>query len=201
MNKTRNTPFMLISKIVLFVCLASMYYMQANVALPLYDVFHQTNIGGQLDVDFVLEILVVTVCIGLAAFILGIIGGAMREAKPYVVLTIVIKILMIPFFGINIYLWLLVMSGMLNPFLLFGIPAMAGIGVVLTYVYMFMTSLPDIIYTIIFLIKNRQRPNVFIVVGIIAMFFFVLDVVGAILLNVGYKKLAKARAEAEVQAV
>ena len=65
----------------------------------------------------------------------------------------------------------------------------------------FMTSLPDIIYTIIFLIKNRQRPNVFIVVGIIAMFFFVLDVVGAILLNVGYKKLAKARAEAEVQAV
>ena len=109
---------MLISKIVLFVCLASMYYMQANVALPLYDVFHQTNIGGQLDVDFVLEILVVTVCIGLAAFILGIIGGAMREAKPYVVLTIVIKILMIPFFGINIYLWLLVMSGMLNPFLL-----------------------------------------------------------------------------------
>ena len=179
---------MLISKIVLFVCLASMYYMQANVALPLYDVFHQTNIGGQLDVNFVLEILVVTVCIGLAAFILGIIGGAMREAKPYVVLTI------------NIYLWLLVMSGMLNPFLLFGIPAMAGIGVVLTYVYMLMTSLPDIIYTIIFLIKNRQRPNVFIVVGIIAMFFFVLDVVGAILLNVGYKKLAKARAEAEVQA-
>ena len=179
---------MLISKIVLFVCLASMYFMQANVALPLYDVFHQTNIGGQLDVNFVLEILVVTVCIGLAAFILGIIGGAMREAKPYVVLTIVIKILMIPFFGINIYLWLLVMSGMLNPFLLLGIPAVGFIGFCLTYVYMMMTSAPDILYTIIFCIKNKRRPDVYMVIGVICEFFFLVDIVGAVMLHKSLKK-------------
>ena len=74
---------------------------------------------------------------------------------------------------------------------------MATIGVVLTYVYMLMTSLPDIIYMIIFMIKNRKRPNVFVVLGIIAIFFFVLDVVGAILLNNGYKKLTQPQTEAE----
>ena len=195
--KTRNTPFMLISKIVLAFCVAGMYFMQANVGIPLYAAFTGADFGGDLNVNYVLEILLVTVCIGVAAFILAIIGGAMREARPFIVITIVIKILMIPFFGINLYLWILLMSGMLNPFLFLGIPAMATIGVILTYVYMLMTSMPDIIYMIIFMIKNRKRPNIFIVLGIIAMFFFVLDVVGAVLLNIGYKKLTLPQTETE----
>lgn len=191
---------MLISKIVLFVCVAGMYFMQASAGIPFYGAITGSDFGGNLDVNYVLEILLVTVCIGLAAFILGIIGGALREGKPHIVMTIVVKALMIPFFGINLYLWILLMGGMLNPFLMFGIPAMMTIGSILTYVYMLLTSLPDIIYTIIVLVKNRQRPNVFIVLGIIGMVIFVLDLVGAVLLNIGFKKLAKAKSETEVQA-
>ena len=80
---------------------------------------------------------------------------------------------------------------MLNPFLMWAIPLVMVIGVCLTYAYMFMSSWPDIIYMIIYLIKNKRRPKTGMVLGIVFEFFFVLDIVGAILVNKAYKESLK----------
>ena len=44
---------------------------------------------------------------------------------------------------------------------------------------------------IIYLIKNKRRPKTGMVLGIIFEFFFVLDIVGAILVNKAYKESLK----------
>ena len=67
--------------------------------------------------------------------------------------------------------------------------AAGGIGIVLTYIYMLMTGLPDVIYSIIFLIRSRRKPSVIMVVGMLMMFVFVLDIVGAFMLKAAYRKL------------
>ena len=98
------------------------------------------------------------------------------------------KALMIPIFLLNICLWCMTVLGMLNPFLMFGIPLIICVGCALTYAYMFMSSWPDIIYMIIYLIKNKRRPKTGMVLGLIFEFFFVLDLIGAILVHRAYKK-------------
>ena len=184
----RKPVFIAASKVTLGILLVSLYIMQFNVAYPLFGVMNNVR-TADLQVDLVFIQLVVSLVIGFVAFVLAIIGGARKEFGPAIPITIGVKLLMIPFFGINIYLWLFLLSGMLNPFLLLGIPAAGGIGIVLTYIYMLMTGLPDVIYSIIFLIRSRKKPSVIMVVGMLMMFVFVLDIVGAFMLKAAYKKL------------
>ena len=184
----RKPVFIAASKVTLGILLVSLYIMQFNVAYPLFGVMNHVR-TADLQVDLVFIQLVVSLVIGFVAFVLAIIGGARTEFAPLMSITIGVKLLMIPFFGINIYLGLFLLSGMLNPFLLLGIPAAGGIGIVLTYIYMLMTGLPDVIYSIIFLIRSRKKPSVIMVVGMLMMFVFVLDIVGAFLLKAAYRKL------------
>ena len=65
----------------------------------------------------------------------------------------------------------------------------AVIGVCLTYVYMLMTGLPDIIYSIGFSIKNKKRPAALLIAGVILSFIFVLDVIGIIMIHRSLKAM------------
>ena len=184
------THFMLASKIVILVATLILYVMQMLIAVPLFGAFVLEANWGELDntrLSAVGILLAVALVLDLVSFVLAIIGSAKQE-DPKTKMTVIIKALFIPFFLINITLYVLSFLGMLNPFLMWAIPLVMVIGVCLTYAYMFMSSWPDIIYMIIYLIKNKRRPKTGMVLGIIFEFFFVLDIVGAILINKAYKE-------------
>ena len=183
---TSKPRLTLISKVILTVTVLVLYAMQILVFLPMYGILHEKDFG---DFNFpaIFILLGISLVLGITALILAIIG-AVKNESPVTLITIVLKAVMIPFFGINLYLWIVGISGMLNPFLLLGIPAVGFIGFCLTYVYMMMTSAPDILYTIIFCIKNKRRPDVYMVIGVICEFFFLVDIVGAVMLHKSLKK-------------
>ena len=184
------THFMLASKIVILVATLILYVMQMLIAVPLFGAFVLEANWGELDntrLSAVGILLAVALVLDLVSFVLAIIGSAKQE-EPKTKMTVIIKALFIPFFLINITLYVLSFLGMLNPFLMWAIPLVMVIGVCLTYAYMFMSSWPDIIYMIIYTIKNKRRPKPGMVLGIIFEFFFVLDIVGAILINKAYKE-------------
>ena len=187
------THFMLASKIVILVATLILYVMQMLIAVPLFGAFVLEANWGELDntrLSAVGILLAVALVLDLVSFVLAIIGSAKQE-DPKTKMTVIIKALFIPFFLINITLYVLSFLGMLNPFLMWAIPLVMVIGVCLTYAYMFMSSWPDIIYMIIYTIKNKRRPKPGMVLGIIFEFFFVLDIVGAIIINKAYKESLK----------
>ena len=184
------THFMLAAKIVILVATVVLYVMQMLIAVPIFGTFVMQQNWGELDntrLSAVGILLAVALVLDLVSFVLAIIGSAKQE-EPKTGMTILIKALFIPFFLINITLYILSFLGMMNPFLMWAIPLVMCIGVCLTYAYMFMSSWPDIIYMIIYLIKNKRRPKLGMVLGIIFEFFFVFDIVGAILINKAYKE-------------
>ncbi len=184
------THFMLAAKIVILVATVVLYVMQMLIAVPIFGTFVMQQNWGELDntrLSAVGILLAVALVLDLVSFVLAIIGSAKQE-EPKTGMTILIKALFIPFFLINITLYILSFLGMMNPFLMWAIPLVMCIGVCLTYAYMFMSSWPDIIYMIIYLIKNKRRPKTGMVLGLIFEFFFVLDLIGAILVHRAYKK-------------
>ena len=184
------THFMLAAKIVILVATVVLYVMQMLIAVPIFGAFVMQQNWGELDntrLSAVGILLAVALVLDLVSFVLAIIGSAKQE-EPKTGMTILIKALFIPFFLINITLYILSFLGMMKPFLMWAIPLVMCIGVCLTYAYMFMSSWPDIIYMIIYLIKNKRRPKTGMVLGLIFEFFFVLDLIGAILVHRAYKK-------------
>lgn len=184
---TKKPKIMFISKILLVVTAAVLYVMQFLIFIPLMGVM-TGNKTFDLRMTPVFILLGVAVAIGIASFVLAIIGGLKNEG-PSSLITVIVKACMIPFFGINLYCWILGISGMLNPFLLMGIPLVGFLGICLTYVFMFTTSAPDIVYTLIFCIRNKKRPTGLMIAGIILEFFFLADLIGAILLHKTYKDI------------
>ena len=182
---TKKPKLMFISKLLLILTTVVLYVMQALVFIPILGLMNSMK---TFDINFpaIFILLAVSLILGFTAFILAIIGGVKNEG-PSSLITIIVKACLIPFFVINLYCWLLGLSGMMNPFLMLGIPAVGIIGICLTYVYMFMTSSPDIVYTLIFCIRNKKRPTALMIVGVILEFFFLADLVGAILLHKAYK--------------
>ena len=183
-----GTKSMFVSKCLLIAAAAVLYAMQISILIPAYGILHQLN-WPDFNFKLIGILLGLALVVGIAALIFGIIGTAKREEDPNTRLTVIIKAAMIPFFCINIYLWSVLVSGMLNPFLFLAIPVIIVIGFCLTYVYMIMTSLPDVIYMIAFLIRRKKKPNIYMILGLIFEFFFVLDLVGAVFIDKAYKEM------------
>ena len=184
---TQKARLMFASKLLLILTALVLYAMQILVFVPIMGLMNSLK---TFDFNFpaIFILLGISIVLGITSFILAIVGGLKNE-EPKTLVTIIVKAALIPFFVINLYCWLLGISGMLNPFLLMGIPAVGFIGICLTYVYMFMTSAPDIVYTLIFCIKNKKRPTALMIVGVILEFFFLADIVGAVLLHKSYKEI------------
>ena len=184
---TEKPRLMFASKLLLILTAVVLYAMQIMVFVPIMGLMNSLK---TFDFNFpvIFILLGISIVLGITSFILAIVGGIKNE-EPKTLVTIIVKAALIPFFCINLYCWILGISGMLNPFLLMGIPAVGFIGICLTYVYMFMTSAPDIVYTLIFCIKNKKRPAALMIVGVILEFFFLADIVGAVLLHKSYKEI------------
>ena len=183
----KRPRLMRVCKILLIVTITVLYLMQGFIAVPLYGMMKSVD-TGELNVKLVFILLAISVLTGITALGFGI-AGTVKNENPLTGITVGVKIAMIPFFGLNIVLWILLFAGMLNPFLMFGIPLAAVIGVCLTYVYMLMTGLPDIIYSIGFCIKNKKCPAALLIAGVILSFIFVLDVIGIIMIHRSLKAM------------
>lgn len=183
----KRPRLMRVCKILLIVTITVLYLMQGFIAVPLYGMMKSVD-TGELNVKLVFILLAISILTGITALGFGI-AGTVKNENPLTGITVGVKIAMIPFFGLNIVLWILLFAGMLNPFLMFGIPLAAVIGVCLTYVYMLMTGLPDIIYSIGFCIKNKKRPAALLIAGVILSFIFVLDVIGIIMIHRSLKAM------------
>lgn len=183
----KKTHFMLISMIFLALTVCVYYAMQMSIFIPMYGIL---NSKGWDDFNWTLIgiLLVVAIVLGIIPFVFAIIGAIKNEA-PMTMVTIVIKSIMIPFFGINLYSWIQLVGGLMNPFLLLTIPAVICIGICATYLFMLTTSLPDIIYMIIFMIKQKKKPKLLMVIGVLCLFIFVLDLPGSVLVHRAYKKI------------
>ncbi len=111
------THFMLASKIVILVATLILYVMQMLIAVPLFGAFVLEENWGELDntrLSAVGILLAVALVLDLVSFVLAIIGSAKQE-EPKTGMTILIKALFIPFFLINITLYVLSFLGMLLP--------------------------------------------------------------------------------------
>lgn len=184
----KETKFMFVSKCLLIAAVVVLYAMQISILVPVYCIL---NSKKGPDFNFVLTgiLLGIAFLIGIASLIFGIIGTAKREDDPKTFLSVIIKAVMVPFFCVNIYLWGALVSGMLNPFFLLAIPVIIFIGCCLTYVYMIMTGMPDIIYMISYIIRKKKKPGIKMILGIIFEFFFVLDLAGVILIHKGFGEM------------
>lgn len=181
----KKSGIMLACKIFLILGVIDLYVMQIPMGITFYSIYAQKP-GPNFNFKLIaVEIGIFFVC-ALVSFILGIVAGV-KNTKPMTKITFILKLIMIPFFIINLIMWLCLLGGMMNPFTFMGIPFVMALGACLTYCYMIATGLPDIMFAIIYHIKNKKKPKIIMIVGILLCFIFVLDVVGIFLMNKAYK--------------
>lgn len=183
----KKTHFMTISMVMLVLTMCVYYALQMAIVIPMYGILHSKG-WDDFNWTLIIVLLVVALVMGIFPWVFAIIG-AIKNENPHTMVTIVVKSMMIPFFCINLLAWVMLVGGLMNPFLLLTIPAVICIGVCMTYVFMLTTSLPEIIYMIIFMIKQKKKPKLFMVIGIVCLFFFVLDIPGSVFIHREYKKI------------
>ncbi len=186
-TQNRKKGFMIASKIFITLGVITMYALQFGVVFPMRFLLRGES-GTQIDPFFVVVTILLAIVFGLIGLILAIVAGVRNEA-PATGYSMVLKFVMIPFFIINFLLWAFILLGTLNPFLIVASPFVIVIGGFLTYLVVLMTSLPDVVFTLIVLNKSYKGcSRKQFIWGIILSFFFVTDVIGAILLHVAFKK-------------
>ena len=183
----KNTHFMLISKILLILTMCVYYALQIQVFIPLLKIMKSAE-GAEFNWVAIGILLVAAAVLGLAAWVFAI-PGALKGEKNNTMITVVVKFMMIPFFCINIYCWYLLFTALMNPFLFVTIPVVLIVGVAVTYVFTLTTVLPDLIYTFIYLKREKKRPEKPMKTGLILCFFSILDLVGIVLIHKSYKEL------------
>ena len=147
------------------------------------------KVSGPLLISFfVLTALVFPICIINAVF--SVITVFKGEESPSKV-SMVVKLALIPWYIMNFIICICLLSGMLNPFLFLAVPIVAAILICSTYIYMFSTSLPDIVYFINRLIKKKLKINALIIVSLVFLFIFCLDIAGGVMYHIAMNKNEK----------
>ena len=163
--------------------------------LPLYVIAICTLTNTFTDVPHFFEILsniffgvgIGIFPIGIALAIFSIISIFKGKESPSEV-TMVSKLVLIPWFILNYIFCACLILGFLNPFFMIAIPFALAIMVCTTYYYMIVTSLPDIAWFIRILIKRKVKINALLIISVIFMFIFCLDIAGGIMFNAATKE-------------
>lgn len=128
------------------------------------------------------------VLLSIIPFVIGIVTSIMsaviasKGEKLGFGFMLISKLCMIPWFVLNFVMWFVVVGGLLNPFLMVGIPIAIVIGVCETYVYMLTLNLPKVIYVLKRAKKTKRTKSKKVTIALILEFIFCLDVLGDILL-------------------
>ena len=152
------------------------------IVIPLTYIDESGNIiRALLLTKFILDI--VTLNIAFVTIILSFITIIKRDYNP-TKYTMVIKLILIPFYALNFVEWNLYVAGMLNPFLMLAIPVVIFLGMCYTYLIMISTSLCDLIYAI----KHFKDDNrKLVITSFVFLFMFCFDVIGSIMLYISTK--------------
>ena len=157
------------------------------VHLPFYIAFimiktagtdYDNIIIGLLLAGCITTLLILPLCLANAiTAILSLFKGNYNPTK----MTLISKIILIPWYVMNFIICILLIAGFLNPFLLVAVPIILIFLVSVTYLIMLSTSVYDIAYVIQKLIKKEEKISAFIVISLICLFSFCLDLIGALI--------------------
>lgn len=169
------------SKILAFIQLSLMY-------IGLILVFVASFIPGGEDNSAPIAALVITgiVSISIASIlatiicIISLVSIFKNSTADNTKFVMIYKFIAIPWFIANFVLCVLLIAGMLNPFLFFAIPVVVIILSLSTYINMISTSAINLGYVLSSFRRKTLRPNALLIIGTIFGFIFCLDFIGAI---------------------
>lgn len=181
------------NKILLILLAASMYLSHIPLYIAAFAIFFQDlfQFEGDLATPLFftsLGLMGVTLVIATLITVFSIISIFKGKESPSKV-TMIVKCTLVPWFVLNFVLCFCIIGGMMNPFLLWGIPAMMAIMVCTTYVNMLASSLPDIAWFIRLLIKKKIKITPQLIVSIVFLFIFCLDIVGGVMYYISTKEV------------
>ena len=188
------TVFMKATKVTLVMQAVGMYAMH----LPLYILFtmelmqaeNEALLKGLLIATLVLMALVFPVCVAnIIISVASVFKGNTDVSKT----VMKVKLALIPWYLLNFAMGFVLVAGMLNPFLMIGIPVVIGIMAVATYFCMLSTSLPNLAYYLNKVsVKKEEDVTSARIIAVVFHFIFCLDVIGSILFYHQNKKAVPA---------
>lgn len=127
------------------------------------------------------------VVVALINIILSVFSVFKDNPNP-IKMTLAVKLAAIPWYVVNLGIWMVLALGMLNPFFLVALPIVIVLGIAFTYLVMVSTSLYNVAYLIRGLSKQMFPKRPVFIPALVFHFIFCLDVVGSVLLLRSIKK-------------
>lgn len=184
----KANKILLIAQVVgMYICHAPLYVL-AVLALTNSSVLDNVPHLSEILVNIFVAVTIALIPLGIALAVCSIISIFKGKESPSEV-TMVSKLVLIPWFILNFIFCACLLMGFLNPFFMIAIPFAFAIMVTTTYCYMIATSLPDITWFIRLLIKRKVKISALLIFSIVFLFFFCLDIVGGILFHVATKEV------------
>lgn len=182
---------MKLNKILSITLTSLMYLSMVLVYIPVINLLVNDNVtisNNPLNLLFIFAIalVVINVILSITLVISSFIN--MKKMMDMSKITMIIKLVSIPWFIANYVLWFFAIVGMLNPILFLAIPIVLILTVSITYLFMISVSLNNLL-PIFVMIKNKEvKKTPLLILGIIFHFIFCLDILGSIFI---YKALKK----------
>ena len=129
----------------------------------------------------IIPVSITNIVLGFTTFV--------RKTVSSLKTTMVVKIILIPWYIINFLVCFLLIAGFLNPWLFLAVPIILSLLIAITYIHLLATSITNVCYFIKYHIANKLSFDGVTIVGIIFHFIFFLDFIGAIILEQKYKRL------------
>lgn len=134
-------------------------------------IFFKYNIGGNVTLYTFSGLGIGFGAVALV-FCFIVLGSAIlsffnHSASP-LKMTMIIKLVLIPFYLINFFYWFLLLSGFANPWLYIAIPLVITLAVVVTFAYMLATSL----FAISYLLKLEKEKKIQLKEAFLSALFF-----------------------------
>ena len=181
----RNKVMLIIQMILMYLAHLPFYIGLILIRVPNSEAYDNLIIKLFL-IGFILTIVILPFC--LANLIMALAGAFNKLDNPCKT-TMIVKLLLIPWYIMNFLFCDLLLIGFLNPWLMIFAPVVLCILIFNTYLFMISTSIFDIVYAIRKAIKKELTIKTSLVFTIIFLFSFCLDVVGSIMLYHKSKKI------------
>ena len=161
-----------------------------------------TGLGIELSgeaLEVVSYFFVILLALMILVFFISLVFACMhlvRDEESPLKTAMIVKLCLIPWFIVNLIICVLLLAPDELIQGLQEIPAMITypIGFItleasVTYILMFMSGMSSIVYCVRYIIIHKIKPSALIITALIFHLCFCLDVVGAVMLEKGFKKL------------
>lgn len=178
--------FLIIQVCLMYLAHLPIYIGLIMLKLPISDSIIDKCVPILLLLGLIFTILILP--FSVVCLIMSIVGSFKVKNNPTKI-TMIIKLILMPWFFINFFYCVLIFAGFLNPWMMILAPLVAFILICITYVFMLSTSVFDIAFVINCMIRKRIKVKAFFVIMIIMLFTFFLDVIASVLLYLKTKKI------------